>query len=56
MGGIISGGKSPVIPFLLRNKEAGGVKVNTGFIKIIIGLNKMKEEVKALQEVMFFFI
>ena len=52
----MSGGKSPAILFLLQNKEAGGVKVNTGLIKIVIGLNKVKEEVKALREVMFFFI
>ena len=48
MGGIISGGKNPVIPFLLRNKEAGKVKANTGFIKIVINLNKVKEKVKTL--------
>ena len=42
----MSGGRGPVIPFLLRNKEAGGVKVNIGLIKIIINLNKVKEEVK----------
>ena len=51
----MSGGKSPVILFLLRNREAGGVKVNTGLIKIIIGLNKVKEEVKILLEVISFF-
>ena len=48
MGDVMFGGKSPVIPFLLRDKEAGGVKVNTSLIKIIINLNKVKEEVKAL--------
>ena len=47
VGGIISGGKGPVIPFLLRNKEAGGVKININLIKIITGLNKVREEVKA---------
>ena len=51
MGGIISGGKGPVIPFLLRNKKAGRVKININFIKIIVGLNKVKEKVKALREV-----
>ena len=45
---IISGGKDPVIPFPLRDKEAGGVKTNTGLIKIIINLNKIKEEIKTL--------
>ena len=55
MGGIISGGKNPVIPFLLQNRKAGRAKVNTSLIKIIIGLNKIKEEVKALREVIFFF-
>ena len=42
----MSGGKGPVILSPLRDKEAGGVKVNIGFIKIIIGLNKVREEVK----------
>ena len=48
MGGVISGGKNPVIPFLLQDKETGKVKINTGFIKIIINLNKVKEKIKAL--------
>ena len=52
MGGVISGGKGPVILFPLQNKEAGGAKVNTGLTKIIAGLNKVKEEVKTLREVM----
>ena len=56
MGGIISGGRNPVIPFLLRDKEVGGVKVNISLIKIIIGLNKDKKEVKTLREVISFFI
>ena len=55
MGGIISGGKGPVIPSLLRDKEAGKVKVNTGLIKIVINLNKVKEKVKTLREIIFFF-
>ena len=55
MGNVISGGKGPAIPFLLQNKEAGGAKVNTGLIKIVIGLNKVKEEIKTLREVIFFF-
>ena len=55
MGNIISGGKSPVIPSPLRNKEVGGVKANIGLIKIIIGLNKVKEKIKILREVIFFF-
>ena len=55
MGGIISGGKNPVIPFLLRNKEAGRVNVNTNLIKIIINLNKIKEKIKTLREIIFFF-
>ena len=46
MGGIIFGGKDLAILFPLRNKEAGGVKANTGFIKIVINLNKVKEEIK----------
>ena len=48
MGGAVSGGRGPVIPFLLRNKEAGRVKVNIGFIKIVISLNKVRKEVKTL--------
>ena len=52
----MSGGRGPVIPSLLRDREAGGAKVNTGLVKIIIGLNKIKEEIKALREVVFFFI
>ena len=44
----MSGGRSPVVLFLLRDREAGGVKVNIGFIKVIIGLNKVKKEVKTL--------
>ena len=55
MGGIIFGRRDPAIPFLLRNKEAGEVKVNTGFIKIVISLNKVKEEIKTLQEIISFF-
>ena len=48
MGSVISGGKSPVIPSLLRDREAGGVKVNINLIKIIVNLNKVKEEIKTL--------
>ena len=55
MGSTISGGKNPVIPFLLRNKEAGGAKVNTGLIKIIAGFNKVREKIKTFREVIFFF-
>ena len=55
MGGIISGGKNPVILFLLSNKEVGGVKINTGLIKIVIGFNKVREEVKTFREVISFF-
>ena len=50
MGGVISGGKGPVILFLLQDREAGKVKVNINFIKIIIGLDKVKEEVRAFRE------
>ena len=56
MGNIISGGKSPAIPFLLRNKETGKVKINTDFIKIVINFNKVREEIKTLWEVISFFI
>ena len=56
MGNIIFGGKNPVIPSLLRNREAGGVKINTGLIKIVASLNKIKEEIKALREIISFFI
>ena len=56
VGGIISGGKGPVIPSLLQNKKAGRVKANISLIKIITGLNKVKEEIKTLREVISFFI
>ena len=55
MGGIISGGRDPVIPSLLQNREAGKIKVNTSLIKIIINLNKIKKEVKTLRKVISFF-
>ena len=55
MGGAVSGGKDPVIPSLLRDKKAGKVKINIGLIKIIISLNKVKEKVKTLREVISFF-
>ena len=55
VGGIISGGKGPVIPFLLQNKEVGKVKANINLIKIITGLNKIKKEVKTLREIISFF-
>ena len=55
MSGVMSGEKGPVILSLLRNKEAGRVKVNTGLIKIIISLNKVREKVKALREVIRVF-
>ena len=51
----MSGGKGPVILFLSQNKEAGKVKIITGLIKIIIGLNKVKKKVKTLHEVISFF-
>ena len=56
VSGIISGGKGLIIPFLLRDKEAGRVKININLIKIIIGLNKVKEEIKTFQEIISFFI
>ena len=55
MGGVIFGGRDPVILFLLQNKEAGKVKVNTSLIKIVIGFNKVKKEIKTLREVISFF-
>ena len=55
VGGVIFGGRGPAVPSLLQDKEVGGVKVNTGFIKIIINLNKVKKEIKTLREVIFFF-
>ena len=56
MGGVIFGGRNPVILFLLRDKEAGKVKANINLIKIIVNLNKVREKVKALWEIIFFFI
>ena len=52
----MSGRKGPVIPSLLQNKEAGGAKANTGLIKIIINLNKVKEKIKTFWEIISFFI
>ena len=54
-GGVISGGKNPAVPSLLRDKEAGGAKVITGFIKIITSLNKVKEKVKTTLKIISFF-
>ena len=34
----------------------GGVEVNINLIKIVINLNKVREEIKAFREVVFFFI
>ena len=56
VGNVVSGRRGLVILSLLRDKEVGGVKVNTGFIKVVIGLNKIREEVKTLREVISFFI
>ena len=55
VGGVISGGKGPAVLFLLRNKETGGVKANTGLTKVVINLNKVKEEVKTFREIISFF-
>ena len=55
VGGIMFGKKGPVILSLLRNKKAGKVKANTSLIKIIINLNKVKEEIKTLREIISFF-
>ena len=46
----MSGGKNPITLSLLQNKEVGSAKINTSLIKIIAGLNKVREEVKALRE------
>ena len=51
----MSGGKGLVIPFLLQNKEAGGVKANINLTKIIAGLNKIREKIKTLRETISFF-
>ena len=55
MGGVISGGRGPAVPSPLRNREAGGVKANTGLVKIVINLNKVKKKIKTLREAVFFF-
>ena len=55
IGGAVFGEKGPVIPFLLRDREAGKVEINTGLIKVIVGLNKVREEVKTLWEIISFF-
>ena len=51
----MSGGRGLVIPSLSRNKEAGRVKVIISFIRIIISLIKVKEEVKTVWEIMSVF-
>ena len=51
----MSGGRGPVILFLLQNREAGRAKANINLIKIIIGLNKVKKEIKNLSEGYIFF-
>ena len=55
-GGAMSGGKGPAILSILRNKEASGVKIIISLIKIIANLNKVKEKIKTLREVISFFI
>ena len=52
----MSGGRNPAVPSLLQNKEAGGIKINTSLIKVITGLNKVREKIKALREVISSFI
>ena len=56
VGGVISGGKGPVIPSPLQNKKAGGAKANTNLTKIVTNLNKIKKEIKTLQEIISSFI
>ena len=46
ISGAISGGEGPAIPFLLRDKETGKVKININLIKIISNLNKLKRRLK----------
>ena len=55
VGDAVSGGRGPAIPSPLRNKEAGKVKININLIKIIAGLNKIKEKIKTLREIISFF-
>ena len=51
----MSGEKSLVIPFLSRDKKAGKVKIIINLIKMIASLNKVREEIKTLQEIIYFF-
>ena len=55
MGGVMSSGRNPAVTSLLQNKETGRVKVNINLIKIIVGLNKVREEIKTLREIMRIF-
>ena len=55
MGNIISNGKGPTIPSPLQNKKAGKIKANISLTKIITNLNKVKEKIKTLQEIISFF-
>ena len=55
VGGAVSGGRGPAVPFPLRDREVGGAKANINLIKVVIGLNKVREEIKALREIISFF-
>ena len=55
-GGVISGGKGPVILSPSRNREASKVKIIINLIKLIINLNKVKEKIKSFQEIISIFI
>ena len=46
VGGVMSGGKGPVIPFPSQDSEVCRIKVITYLIKIVINLNKAREEAK----------
>ena len=55
VGGIISGGKNPAVPSLLRDREIDGAKVNTNLIKIITNLNKIKKKIKTFWKIISSF-
>ena len=56
MGGVMSGGRGPVILSLLRNKEVSGAKIIINLIKSVPGLNKVREKIKTLWEMISLFI
>ena len=47
----MSGGRGPVVPSLLRNKEAGRVKVITGLIQVRKKIKAFREAVSGFTQI-----